>query len=128
MVDGHILSDADCYLYDPTQKAAREYVWSRLAAGYVRHGIHTFWLDASEAESAEPASQVGSDTGWYSAGAASAVAMMFPFFHAQMVYEGLEREPSQSGLFAAHDGHGGPVALARSSWAGMSRYYYYRYV
>ena len=32
-------------LVDPTQKAARDYVWSMVQDGYHRHGIRVFWLD-----------------------------------------------------------------------------------
>ena len=39
-----------CAIYDPTQQAAREYIWSRLRQGYYRYGIKIFWLDGSEPE------------------------------------------------------------------------------
>ena len=43
-----------CFLYDPTQEAARSYYWSRLSKGYYSHGIKIFWLDASEPEISTP--------------------------------------------------------------------------
>lgn len=40
--------DAKCYLYDATKETARDYVWSRVKAGYYDHDIKIYWLDASE--------------------------------------------------------------------------------
>ena len=37
-------------LVDVTNPAARDYVWSMVADGYLKHGIEVFWLDASEPE------------------------------------------------------------------------------
>ena len=39
-----------CAIYDPTQKPAREFIWSRLKEGYYKHGIKIFWLDGAEPE------------------------------------------------------------------------------
>jgi hypothetical protein len=45
-------------------------IWATI---HQAHGIRTFWLDASEPESAEPASQVGTDFGIFSEGRATEV-------------------------------------------------------
>jgi alpha-D-xyloside xylohydrolase len=37
-------------LVDVTNPAARDYVWSMVMDGYVKHGIEIFWLDSSEPE------------------------------------------------------------------------------
>lgn len=36
--------------YDPTQPAARAYVWSQLKKNYYDYGIKIWWLDAAEPE------------------------------------------------------------------------------
>ena len=41
---------AKCYIYDPTQQAARQFYWQNLHKGYYQNGIKVFWLDASEPE------------------------------------------------------------------------------
>jgi hypothetical protein len=53
--------DAKCYLYDPTQQSAREYVWSKLQSGYHQYGIKIFWLDASEPEISTRDAQAAAD-------------------------------------------------------------------
>ena len=95
-----------CYLYDPTQPAARQYVWSQLQAGYMKYGIHVFWLDASEPEEIH-STPVGAT---YKAGSAEQVGMTFPFFHSQTIHDGQVAQ-----------GHP-PLMLLRSGWAGQQRY------
>ena len=95
-----------CYLYDPTQPAAREYVWSRVQAGYLKYGIHVYWLDASEPENTN-----GSPPGsHYKAGPAEQVGMTFPFFHSQTIHNGQIAQGQP------------PLMLLRSGWAGQQRY------
>ena len=38
------------YVYDPTNPAARQFVWDQVYKGYFQNGIQTFWLDADEPE------------------------------------------------------------------------------
>ena len=47
---GDVGGPATCYIYDATQKAAREFYWDGLRSGYYKYGIKVFWLDASEPE------------------------------------------------------------------------------
>ncbi|XP_065192418.1 uncharacterized family 31 glucosidase ORF2-like [Sycon ciliatum] len=95
-----------CYLYDPTQPEAREYVWSRVKQGYLKYGIHVFWLDASEPETTN-----GSPPGsHYKAGYAEKVGMTFPYFHSQTIHDGQVAEKQE------------PLMLLRSGWAGQQRY------
>lgn len=103
--------NAKCYLYDPTQKKARQYIWSRLNAGYYHYGIKIFWLDASEPEiSTSDATRAAYDS-QLSLGSMQQIGMMYPYFHTQMVAEGL-----------ASEGEKEWIMLTRSAWAGMQRW------
>ena len=95
-----------CYLYDPTQPAARQYVWSRVDKGYTPHGIHLFWLDSTEPPTHGP-TPVGTH---FEVGYAEQMGMSFPFFHCQTVYNGL--------LSLGQP----PLMLLRSAWAGQQRF------
>ena len=101
--------DAKCYLYDPTQTSARQYVWSRIKAGYYQYGIKVFWLDAAEPEISTSDAQNAADTSKYSIGTVNNVGMMFPWWHSRMIREGLESE-----------GENETILLTRSAWAGKS--------
>ena len=96
-----------CYLYDPTQPTAREYVWSRIKLGYYDYGIKVFWLDA-----AEPENGGGTPTGaTFHRGSFEEMGMMFPYFHSEMIYEGMMSAGERDALI-----------LTRSAWAGMQRW------
>ena len=69
------ICQAPCYLYDPTQSLAREYVWSRVKEGYYDYGIKIFWLDASE-----PENMVGTPANAaFMRGSFEEMGMMFPY-------------------------------------------------
>ena len=89
--------------YDSTSPGARDYLWSRLQAGYGRYGIRSFWLDACEPEMRpEQQNQLR-----YAAGPGDEVANLYPREHARGVFE--------------HQ-TGGVANLVRSAWAGSQRY------
>lgn len=95
-----------CFLYDPSQVAARQYVWSRVQEGYATYGIHVFWLDSTE-----PPVQGPTPAGThFDIGYAEEVGMTFPYYHCRTVHEG-QRELGQPFLM-----------LLRSAWAGQQRY------
>lgn len=101
---------AQCVCYDPSQEAARRYIWSRIKDGYYGHGIRTFWLDGAEPEISTAAAQFAADHYNSSIGTGQATGMLFPDLHTQMIAEGLRA--------AGETEH---VMLTRSAWAGMSR-------
>jgi alpha-D-xyloside xylohydrolase len=113
--------DQDCYLYDATRPSARGFLFSMLNSGYVAHGISNFWFDASE-----PESLANAKLGWrtfdnphgqpngttFALGTNQQVGMMFPYFHCQMVHDGLKAQrPDEV-----------PVTLARSGWVGSWKF------
>ena len=102
---------AKCYLYDATQKAAREFVWSKLHDGYYEHGIKIFWLDASEPEISTRDAQAAADYFNNSQGTGQEVGMMYPYHHTRTIHDGLLSE-----------GESETILLTRSAWAGMQRW------
>lgn len=95
------------HLLDATHPDARAFLGERLLAGYVRHGITWFWLDADEPEikPLDPARV------HYHAGPGEAVHDLYPHLHARGVHETLQRA-----------GVDGAMTLNRSLWAGSQRY------
>lgn len=98
---------AQVAFYDATNPEARAYLWRKLAAGYLAHGVKVFWLDADEPE-LKPGFPANLR---YHAGPGLEVGNLYPREHARTVHEG---------LLAA--GESEVVTLNRSSWAGAQRY------
>jgi alpha-D-xyloside xylohydrolase len=93
--------------YDPTNPAAREFLWERLYENYYRHGVRAFWLDACEPEIRPE--QTGNLR--FHAGPGRSVFNRYPLDHVRTVHDGM------------HDvGDDEIVALCRSAWAGSQRY------
>lgn len=92
--------------YDATNPEAREYLREKVRAGYRRHGIRAFWLDACEPEMRpeDPARNL------YRLGAGDAVQNLYPREHARGFAEGLWAEGEEV------------LLLCRSAWAGSQRY------
>ena len=93
--------------YDATDPAAREFVWSRLKAGYYDHGVKVWWLDACEPEIFPE--QFGNLR--FAAGPGREVANLYPREHVRGLHEHMTAE-----------GEDGAVSLVRSAWAGSQRF------
>jgi alpha-D-xyloside xylohydrolase len=94
-------------LYDSTNPAARDYLWSKVKANYFDKGVRVWWLDACEPE-LHPG-----DTGildFYS-GPGDQVANIYPRDHARGFYENIQAT-----------GESDTVLLCRSAWAGQAQY------
>ncbi len=92
---------------DPTNPAARRFVWEKVRENYYRKGIRTFWLDEAEPE-VHP--QQFSNLRLY-AGNGGQAAMLYPFYYAKAFYEGLKEEGEQE-----------TIALTRAAWLGSQRF------
>lgn len=101
--------DGRVYLqhYDPTNPAARAFVWDKIKAGYVDRGIRTLWLDCCEPQ----LSDVRPHDLRLHAGDGAEVANIYPLAHQHGVYHGL-RETGEEEIFT----------LCRSAFAGSQRY------
>lgn len=95
------------HYYDPTNPAARAYVWQQIRENYGRYGIRVFWLDACEPE-IEP---IDLDNLRYHLGNGLEVGCLYPLAHAQGFYEGLTAQGERE-----------IITLCRSAWAGSQRF------
>jgi alpha-D-xyloside xylohydrolase len=95
------------YYYDATNPEARTFLWERVRAHYLSHGIHVFWLDVAEPE----AHPLEPDNLRFHLGNGLAVANAYPFFHELGFYEGLRDA-----------GHTAVLNLCRCAWAGSQRF------
>ncbi len=95
------------YHYDPTNPEARKYIWQKIRAGYYRHGVKVWWLDACEPE-IHPADY---DNLRYHIGNGAQVGCIHPLMHQQGFYEGMRSEGEEE-----------IITLCRSAWLGSQRY------
>jgi alpha-D-xyloside xylohydrolase len=93
--------------YDPTNPAAREYLWERLRDNYYQHGVRIFWLDACE-----PEIRPGHPQNLrFHTGPGASVINRYPVDHARAVYDGMRAAGEEE-----------IITLCRSAWAGSQRY------
>lgn len=96
------------HFYDPTNPAAREFLWEQICENYYRYGIKVWWLDGCEPEMAH---NNDPDNLRYHIGNGLEVGCIYPFMHQQAFYEGMKSERESE-----------IVLLCRSAWAGSQRY------
>ena len=94
-------------LYDSTHPDAAAFHWERIKAGYLRHGVTGFWLDANEPE-VYPTLPDGL---LFHAGEGWALFNAHPLAQHRSYAEQLQRE-----------GREDAILLSRSGWLGSQRY------
>ncbi|TKA67488.1 hypothetical protein B0A55_08597 [Friedmanniomyces simplex] len=99
--------DGDTTHFDPTNPAARQYVWQKAKQHYYDLGIKVFWLDEAEPEY----SVYDFDIYRYHAGPNVQIGNTFPKEYARTFYEGMQAE-----------GQKNIVNLLRCAWAGSQKY------
>lgn len=92
---------------DPTNPAARKFVWEKAKKNYYDKGIRTFWLDEAEPE-VHP--QQFSNLRLY-AGNGGQTALLYPFYYAKTFYEGLKEAGEKE-----------TIALTRAAYIGSQRF------
>jgi alpha-D-xyloside xylohydrolase len=93
--------------FDPTNPAARDFVWRVVKENYYDKGIRIFWLDEAEPEY----SVYDFDTYRYHEGSVMEVGNFYPVRYAQTFYDGM-RKAGQKNI----------INLLRCAWAGSQRY------
>ena len=96
------------HFYDPTNPAARRFVWEKVRDNYLKNGIKVWWLDACEPELTEE-----NDPGnlRYHIGNGREVGCIYPFMNQQTFYDGMKAEKERE-----------ITMLCRSAWAGSQRF------
>ncbi len=92
---------------DPMNPETRRFVWDKIKRHYYDYGIRTFWLDEAEPE-VHP-QQFGHLHFYLGNGAQT--AMLYPYYYAQMAYEGLRAEGEEEIL-----------SLTRAAWPGSQKF------
>jgi alpha-D-xyloside xylohydrolase len=95
------------HFYDATNPEARDFIWEQVRAGYYRHGIKVWWLDACEPE----INPLDPENLRFHLGNGRATMNIYPLLHARAFYEGMRGEGEEE-----------IIALCRSAWAGSQRY------
>lgn len=93
--------------YDPTNPAARWFLWEKVKENYYDLGVRAWWLDGDEPEirPGHPHNLA------FHAGPGPEVVNLYPQVHAQAFHDGIRGE-----------GDDEVVLLSRSAWAGNQRY------
>ena len=93
--------------FDPTNPAARRYVWDKCRQNYYDKGIRVFWLDEAEPE------YLGYDYDNYRyyLGPDNQIGNVYPQYFSRTFYDGLKEQ-----------GEKDIVNLVRCAWAGSQRY------
>ena len=93
--------------FDPTNPAARRYVWDKCRQNYYDKGIRVFWLDEAEPE------YLGYDYDNYRyyLGPDIQIGNVYPQYFSRTFYEGLKEQGEKT-----------VVNLVRCAWAGSQRY------
>jgi alpha-D-xyloside xylohydrolase len=92
---------------DPTNPAAREFVWQKCKKNYWDKGVSLFWLDACEPE----LYPIEHDNVLFHEGEGREVANLYPLMQERAFYEGMREAGAPS-----------VINLCRSAWAGSQRY------
>jgi hypothetical protein len=115
--EGNSSENTHC-LYDPSNSAARAYLWDKVKASYYDRNITNFWTDGTEPAGSPTNEQLPTNTSFTNIASTtgerlpgSAAWMMWPVWHAQTVYEGAVAA-------GAVGGSAGSWSLVRSAWAG----------
>ncbi|KAK6205984.1 hypothetical protein LQW54_008047 [Pestalotiopsis sp. IQ-011] len=97
----------NCIHFDPTNPAARKYVWEKAKTNYYDKGVRIFWLDEAEPEY----TVYDFDIYRYHAGPNLMVGNSYPVRYSQGFYEGM-KEAGQDKI----------LNLVRCAWAGSQKY------
>ncbi|MFR0908578.1 MAG: TIM-barrel domain-containing protein [Lachnospiraceae bacterium] len=93
--------------FDPTNPAARRYVWDKCRQNYYDKGIRVFWLDEAEPEYLS----YDYDNYRYYLGPDIQIGNVYPQYFSRTFYEGLKEQGEKT-----------VVNLVRCAWAGSQRY------
>jgi len=92
---------------DPSNPAAREYIWNRLKENYIDNGVDLLWFDEAEPE-IHPEQF---DNIIMYEGRGDEVALLYPYYYSQLVYDGMKKM-----------GRDDIVTLSRAAYTGAQKF------
>jgi len=104
------------YLTDPTNPAARRFVWEKIRENYVRHGFRIFWLDAIEPELITQ--QPDFENIRYHAGEAKEIAGLYPWYCQKLFFDGMKAQGQQEIITLGRSAFLGSARFAAAVWSG----------
>ena len=99
---------------DPTNPETRDYVWRRLKENYLDAGVDCLWFDE-----AEPGIRPEHfDNLIFSIGNGSEVALLFPYYYNQLVYDGMKAMGREDILTLSRSAYLGAQKFGALVWSG----------
>ncbi len=106
-LDVHMAMQGPSAFFDPTNPAAREFLWETVERNYGAHGIDLYWLDEAEPEWG----LYDFEAYRYHAGSVLEVGNIYPQQFSRTFFDGRARSGDRE-----------IVNLVRAAWAGSQRY------
>lgn len=94
-------------MIDPTNPATRDYVWNKLKENYIDNGVDCLWFDEAEPE----IHPEHFDNLILHAGKGEEVGLLYPYYYAQLVYDGMKKM-----------GRDDIITLSRCAYLGAQRF------
>lgn len=92
---------------DPTNPAAREFVWDKLKRNYIDNGVDALWFDEAEPE----IHPEHFDNLIFHIGSGDEVGLLYPYYYARLVHDGMKSM-----------GRNDIVTLTRCAYTGAQRF------
>ena len=99
---------------DATNPETRAYVWQRLKENYIDNGVDLLWFDEAEPE----IHPEHFDNLILSVGNGSETALLFPYYYAQLVYDGMKESGREDILTLSRCSYLGAQKFANLIWSG----------
>lgn len=99
---------------DPTNPQTREFVWQRLKENYIDNGVDCLWFDEAEPE----IHPEHFDNLILSIGNGDEVGLLYPYYYAKLVYDGMKSIGREDILTLARCGYLGAQKFGALVWSG----------
>lgn len=99
---------------DPTNVETREFVWSKLKKNYIDHGVDCLWFDEAEPE----IHPEHFDNLILSIGNGDEVGLLYPYYYAQLVYDGMKKDKRDDIVTLSRCAYLGAQKFGTVVWSG----------
>ncbi|MCI9220660.1 MAG: hypothetical protein HFH94_13120 [Lachnospiraceae bacterium] len=99
---------------DPTNPETREFVWKKLKENYIDQGVDCLWFDEAEPE----IHPEHFDNLVLSMGNGDQVGLLYPYYYAKLVYDGMKAEGRQDIVTLSRCAYPGAQRFGTLVWSG----------